>query len=249
MLLNVKDFILTESKLVLLSYHSGMGTPSSLWISCIHLDCWSCSCLGPQAPAYCSEVVLLIVCTLCFTKCWALSLMCVAPQYLQFSILYPLFCFLDCCLSPTLICLLFCIWSKSFMSSKIFSVLSALPLFGPTLLPNHCLFLVYSFGPLVPFCSLAWFYCLYHLWTVLWAFYHVLYSYIMWLLCAVCPSIPVWIHCLFYVICTIVTNVSFHYAEALSFLLAHWTVLLCFGMHLSQSYFSKGLNELQPFLA
>ena len=132
-------------------------------------------------------------------------------------------------LSAMLFCLSLCTWSKScmlFMSSNAFSVLSAFPLFWPTLVPAQSLHLYIALGHSFFLWFLAWLlHCLYHLWTVLWAFYHVLYRYILQLLYIVCPSNSVWIHSLFYV--------SFHYVVWPDFfLLGHWTVLLHFYMYL-----------------
>ena len=53
--------------------------------------------------------------------------MCAAPQYLQFSTLCCFFCSFVYYLSPILLCLLLCIWSKSFMlfmSTNIFFLCS-----------------------------------------------------------------------------------------------------------------------------
>ena len=74
---NIKDFTLTESKLLLLS--SWLGTVTFiLFVHPMHASGW----LGhwphlhssPGGLAYCYEVILLSTCTACFPECWALFL-------------------------------------------------------------------------------------------------------------------------------------------------------------------------------
>ena len=90
MLLKVKDFILIESKLLLLSSQSGTGTSPSLWVSCICLGCWN-------AELVCTWLLKLhhtILKWFCLPHMLHLLpiarhflCMCVAPQYGQFSTL------------------------------------------------------------------------------------------------------------------------------------------------------------------
>ena len=94
---NIKDFILTESKLLLLSCQFAILTLSSSCISCTNLGVFSVCHTdfllfvylmhksgllaflshlfsSPGAPVYCAGVILLPTCTACFPKCQTLPL-------------------------------------------------------------------------------------------------------------------------------------------------------------------------------
>ena len=60
MLWNVKGFILTESKLLLLSSQFGTVTSSSLCISCMHLGCWDDGHIHAYSVEPCVLDILLI---------------------------------------------------------------------------------------------------------------------------------------------------------------------------------------------
>ena len=145
MQLNVKDCILTESKLLLFLSQSCTGTFSSLWS---HEYVWAAGVLIFFIPGPFSSGIPLksgyAYCTCC--------------KFYQTS-------------EPASACLLHCsavfysaLWAAvfhpswfaySFICGQHLScplcyltlfALPALPLFSPTLVPAHCLLLVYSFG-------------------------------------------------------------------------------------------------------
>ena len=117
MLMNVQDFILTKSKLLLLSSQPGMWTSSSLCVSCICQGSWSA---GPihvwplelwhtTSKWLCLTHMLHVLPNARHCLC-----MCDALQYLQFSVLHFLLLFRLLFVSY-LGFLALCIWSKSFM--------------------------------------------------------------------------------------------------------------------------------------
>ena len=138
MLLNVKDFILTESKLLLLWNQPGIRTSSSLWVLCIHLGWWGADlvfawllelsillwnfsayhmhCMFYQRLGTASTCVLHHS-TCCFLLCVLFSALWVTVWHLSWFA-YSFVC------GQSLLCLLCYL--------MLFSALSSLPLFWST---------------------------------------------------------------------------------------------------------------------
>ena len=151
MLWNVKDFILTHLKLMLLS--TSLGTRACLLSICLihisgQLGCRSCLVLSPWTLAYCSEKVDLLQTLHILPNARHCLCMCAMPQLLQFSTLISLFCSLSFCLLSWFAYP--CVHGQSFLCFSchltLLSTLSVLPLFGSRLVLVDCLFLVYFSG-------------------------------------------------------------------------------------------------------
>ena len=154
MLWKVKDFVLTESKLLLLSIQLGMETPSSLRVSCMCMGCqaadfvhiWPLELWHTSLKWFCIPPVLHVLPDAGHCLC-----MCTVPQYLQFtiSILFLLSGLLLVSylgfITPLCIVKVFYTFH---LSDAFFCILCA-SIFGPMLVPAHCLFLVYFGGLLV----------------------------------------------------------------------------------------------------
>ena len=141
--------MVTESRLLLLS--SQPGTRTSFFYGS-HAYVWAAWVLilfapGPWALAYCPEVVLLSVCAVCFTKCWALPLhvYCTTVFAVFYSVLLFYLVAIVCQLSSlaryfVYVQIFHFLWSNTFLCVSFF---------GPTLVPTHCLFPMHSFEPLI----------------------------------------------------------------------------------------------------
>ena len=172
---------------------TGVGTSSYLCISCMHLGYGSCSHLSPELKHTTQKWFCLLHILPNARHCLCI---CAALEHLQFSIFNSLFCSLGCYSSAVFVCLHFCTCLKFFMLfilSSTFSSLSVLPLFQPTLIPVHCLFLVYFWMGDVSSFMIS---CM----TSASSIPFINYSSIIFFVISVCyfykvyPSTPLWIH-------------------------------------------------------
>ena len=136
---NIKDFILTESKLLLLSSWLCTVTSFSLCLPCMHLGCWSYSISYPGAlKCFCVPHGLHV-----YQNARHYLWPCAAPQYLQLSILSFFTILWAASHYLTQFCCNYvCDWSLShfLFGLMLSSMLSTAWLFVPTLAPVHCLF-------------------------------------------------------------------------------------------------------------
>ena len=238
--LNVKDFILTESKLLILLWWSSMEISSS---SGSHASIWASGVLILFVPGPLSSGIPVWNGSAYHTCCMFYQM----PGTASACVLhYSIWGFLLCALFSALwitVCYLsqYAYSFMSFMLSNVFfSALCAYILWShistcPLSISSVFFWDISSF---MISCMLL--HCLYSLWIVLWIFYCILYSYILQLLFALCTSSSVWSHYLFYVICNIVITVLFCCAAAWIFPLAHLSVLLnfaCIFLSLSKSLY------------